>query len=555
MNIKQTPFLLAIRMAVALQLLFMSCAQILAPTGGPRDTEGPKVLECIPENGSVNHASNSFKMKFNEFIQVKDAGSWLISPPQKIPPEYKIKDKTLEVSLKDTLRPNTTYTISFGTSIVDYREGNAMQAYKYVFSTGRFKDSLKISGQALQALSGKPEKDISVLLYSPQRTGIDSFLFKSSPDYFAVTDDKGNFQFDFIPEGWFRVIAIGDKNKNYRYDPPDEWIGYTDTLIPSYDSLTSSIALPLIKYFKESPRQYVKKSDETKPGKFSAVFNRSYLHPQIEYDGKKDSILIIWSKSFDTLHVWDLSLKKDSLRFIISEENSEHRDTVNIRFKKYIASESTEKAAKRARINIQPMTFANGGNQWKRKPGDAIVFIHENPIRAFRQEMSEVYAGKIKIETRWLPDSTDQRKWKLMVPKQYEDSSLKIILPPGTLTDFYYQKNDTLKFQTQSMSAEECGKLMLNISGLTSLDYIIELLNSKGQVAKQSRSRLPVSIEYQMLEPGNYSLRIIQDDNQNGRWDQGNALKMTQPEKVILPSKTFEIRANWDLEEDLNLSE
>ena len=53
--------------------------------------------------------------------------------------------KYIEIKLLDSLKPNTTYSFNFGQSITDYNEGNPYSQFKYVFSTGNYVDSLKVT--------------------------------------------------------------------------------------------------------------------------------------------------------------------------------------------------------------------------------------------------------------------------------------------------------------------------------------------------------------------------------------------------------------------------
>src|SRR4029077_15575523 len=96
-------------------LLFAGCAQVVAPTGGPKDTAPPKVLKYLPENKSLHFNSHKILITFDEYIQLKNLTAQLItSPPLKYQPQAILKGKSLEISFKDTLAKNTTYTFNFG---------------------------------------------------------------------------------------------------------------------------------------------------------------------------------------------------------------------------------------------------------------------------------------------------------------------------------------------------------------------------------------------------------------------------------------------------------
>ena len=55
------------------------------------------------------------------------------------------------------------------------------------------------------------------------------------------------------------------------------------------------------------------------------------------------------------------------------------------------------------------------------------------------------------------------------------------------------------------------------------------------------------------MPPGEYEIRILFDDNNNGKWDHGDYSKKLQPEKAITISQKLGVRANWDNERDIKL--
>lgn len=538
---------------LALICTLYGCAQIMAPTGGARDTDPPKVISCEPQAGSLNYTGKKIKINFNEYIKVKDAGSWLISPPQKLLPEYAIKGKTLEIELQDSLKKNTTYSISFGNSISDFTEGNPMPSFSYVFSTGTFTDSLFINGIAVSANTGKAEKDISILIYKAEKTKTDSFLIKLEPDYYAPADEQGMFNAGHLPEGDFFVAAIGDKNKNYKFDPPDEWIGYGEKPISSIDSVAK--ISPEIRYYKVPAPQYLKKSDNNKPSTFIGIFNRSYVNPFYQIPTNPDSLFIIWGKNKDSISVWDLSFRRDSLMMLIFEEGNKSADTLNIKFKKSVPAKENTVKANPGKLKFLPVSFPNGTTKLKRKIGDPIQLVWRNPIKSINSALMEVYLNKEKIPVIWTQDKIDLRLISPSIPSPFPDSALKFVLLPGAVSDYFSTLADTVVLECVTIPESEFGNLNLNINGIKGSSFIIELINDENQTVKRQVSFLPASLSYAYLDPGNYRLKLTEDKNGNQRWDEGDPIKLTQPEKILFPDKRFEIRANWDLEEEITVDD
>ena len=109
------------------------CAQIGAPTGGPKDSIPPELVNAVPKLMATNFKGNKIILNFNEYIDVQDiTNNLLVSPLPKINPTVEYKLKSVTVKLKDTLIDNTTYTINFGNAIKDNNEGNPFRNFSYV---------------------------------------------------------------------------------------------------------------------------------------------------------------------------------------------------------------------------------------------------------------------------------------------------------------------------------------------------------------------------------------------------------------------------------------
>ena len=156
------PILLLI-LTIALSL--WQCARRGSPTGGDKDTTPPVLLQAFPPSGTTNFSGKHIRLSFDEFVVTKDLRKQLIiSPPMNTFPIISptSASRRLDISLLDTLKPNTTYVLNFGNSIQDYNEGNPYTDFKYVFSTGATIDSLWYEGDVTDALL--PEADLSVTL-------------------------------------------------------------------------------------------------------------------------------------------------------------------------------------------------------------------------------------------------------------------------------------------------------------------------------------------------------------------------------------------------------
>ena len=170
---------------LSILLVFEKCAQVAPLTGGERDILPPKLTEAIPANKSLKFNSALIYLKFNEYVQLKNLKNQLIiSPGLKTEPEITAEGKRIRIELKkEELLPNTTYRFYFGKTIADMTEGNLIQNFDYIFSTGNFIDSLKIKGQITEAFDLKNSGDALVGLYGSGVKNTDSLAMNKVPEY------------------------------------------------------------------------------------------------------------------------------------------------------------------------------------------------------------------------------------------------------------------------------------------------------------------------------------------------------------------------------------
>jgi uncharacterized protein (DUF2141 family) len=213
--------------------LVTGCAQISAPTGGPRDSLPPVLLGAKPAIKSVNVTDNKITLSFNEYVEVKEAlNNVLVSPLPKNNPVVDYKLRTVTVRLKDSLLPNTTYSINFGNAIVDINEGNVLKDFTYVFSTGDAIDTLSLSGKVILAETGKTDSTIVAMLY---RNAVDSSVEKKRPDYICRLDGNGKFTFVNLPAGTFKLYALKDGDGSKTYNAKTEVFAFAETAVTVSD--------------------------------------------------------------------------------------------------------------------------------------------------------------------------------------------------------------------------------------------------------------------------------------------------------------------------------
>lgn len=222
-------FLAGIAICFIFILFAGSCGQPLPPTGGPRDTLPPVLVRADPAGFTTNFKGNRINIEFNEYIQLDNPFEKLeYSPVPKVKPQAEGKLRNVVIRIKDTLEPNTTYSIDFGDAIKDINENNALRDFKYVFSTGPTIDSGVITGRVYYAETGKTDSLITVILH---RNPDDSAVAKEKPRYTTRTKSNGDFTFRYLASGTYRIFALKDADGGLKFDQKSEYLGFFDSAV------------------------------------------------------------------------------------------------------------------------------------------------------------------------------------------------------------------------------------------------------------------------------------------------------------------------------------
>lgn len=526
---------------VLLSFGLLQCAKRGTPTGGPKDTDPPVPVKTEPDEFSTNFKDKKFRIYFDEYIRLQNTQDQLIiSPPLKYTPLLNPQGgagKYVEVTIKDTLMDNTTYTFNFGQSIVDNNESNPAPFLSYVFSTGEYLDSLTLSGLVTDAFNRTADEFISVMLYTIDSAFTDSIIYKQPPTYITNTlDSMTTFSLKNLKAGSYRLIAIKDEGKNNLFDQDEDKIGFVlDTITLPTDSTYT------LRLFRE-----VRDFDVIQPSLASgnriqfgflgedvqlAITPLSTLPDTLRYLIKK-----IPEK--DTINFWFTPPMPDSLVFEVRSDAKEFIDTFTVKTRN-LGPDSLQLNPSHGRsINLQD-TFSIGASTPLTKADTSRIQIIDQD------------SALISFEAR-----LDSLKNALEFEFQKEaNSSYTIRLLPETLADFFGSTNDTLFYTIATRSLADFGNLTLNLTGQLDSPIILQLTNDRGDLIREAFHDSLGRVEFNTLDPSIYRVRAIFDANGNGKWDTGNYLLKTQPERVIYYPQTIDVRANWELEQTFNLEE
>ncbi|MCB9034552.1 MAG: Ig-like domain-containing protein [Chitinophagales bacterium] len=518
---------------------FAKCAVITSPTGGERDKTPPELLTEIPANKTTNFNTHQIHLQFNEFVQVNNQQNIIVSPKLQNKPKIEVKKNDIYISFKDTLIPNTTYSVFFGDNIVDVNESNPFPNYTFVFSTGDFIDSLELKTKIDFTETSIPDNSY-LLLYKDLN---DSAFLKEAPFYLSKIEKDGSAIIQHLKQGTYKVYALTDLNNNYYYDLPNENIAFLDSAI-TIDSNVSNIKLEL---FTPEPNQLkVLQTDKSiVNNQFNISWNKniSPTKDQIAIQVFPDTMInaIAFPNGEKTSKVYFPNLSQDTGRIGLKVFHNKQLidSTINL-------SINNKK---------ELLTIFNDSTIYKVFEGSALK-LKSNSFSIFNIDSSKVQlldSTKTSIPFTIEKDNDWQ---SYHIKAQWQDNmNYQLVLADSFLVDFGQNYTKMQKISILGQSVKKAGNLLINIElQEESLYLIANLKDNQGKVLDQHflRDSQTLQINYKMLPAGQYFVEIIKDDNDNGIWNSGNFELKTLPEKKY-KSQAIIIKENWDSEETIKV--
>lgn len=568
-------------------LFFYSCANIASPNGGPYDEMPPKVVSSTPIPNQTNFKGNKIEILFDELIQVdQPTENVIITPPQLVMPVIRSVGRKVTVELKDSLKENTTYTIDFTNSIADNNEKNVLQNFSFAFSTGDVIDTLAVSGVLLNMENLEPMPGIVVGLHNNLE---DSAFVKTPFLRTTKTNDRGQFTIRNIAEGTYRIYALNDANRDFKFDQPGEEIAFGDsTLMPTFefttrqdtlwkDTLTidTVLTVPYTRFLPDDIRLFLFKED----------FERQYLQ-KTERPAEQLGVLT-FNAPVDTVPVpvpldftpadsaWYFLQTREGNRVInywITDPNLIQKDTLTFELT-YPKSDSLN--VLRAQTDtIQFLMRRRPNDKKKPKDGeeapellgmnvyapstmDVFDTLHVEFTEPVLNLSKDYFLLEQKVDTVWtavdfdfFPDTTNtlaffiRRKWNYA--EEYH-----LAVDSAVIESVYGKWNSPFTGTFKIKKEEEYGNLYINIEGLDKPAFV-ELLNGSDAPVRKSPVKDGGAL-FMDLKPEKYYARLVVDENENGKWDTGNYAEKRQPEQVYYSPKLYEIMQNWNVEETWNV--
>jgi uncharacterized protein (DUF2141 family) len=594
-----------------LSLLVVACASLGSPDGGEYDEIPPKVLSAVPAERSTGISTRKARINFDEYIKLQNASEKVIvSPPQLESPNIRADGKHIKIELKDTLKPNTTYTIDFSDAIEDNNEGNPMGNYTYSFSTGDDIDTMEVSGTVLNAEDLEPVKGMLVGLYPIDSNLTDSILRTTPFNRVSRTNGSGRFTIKGVKQGRYRAFALDDKDGNFIFSQKSEKIAFDsvefvtsckrdvrmdtiwrDTI--EYDSIRVvpyTHFLPddliLLSFLEDGQDQHLLKKERLEPEFFTLYFT-----------APADTLPIIKGLNFDeNCLVCEASEKNDTLTYWVTDTTYyRQQDTLSFEIT-YLATDTTgilspytetlnlvaknswakkwkeqkqriddwnkerEKKIKKAKKPLPPeenpytKTFLDvsckptGGLDPNQNPR----FIAKEPLAKVDSTKIHFY---IKQDTDWipapflfLPSKKDKKVYTLYAEWESKEK-YKFSADSMAFTSIMGNSTKPMRFEFSVREAEEYGSIFIHVLAPDS-NIIVQLLSRSDKPVATQKADKDGRADFFYMKPGDYYIRCFIDANNNGIWDTGNYTEGRRPEEVFYFPQKLALKANWDLEQE-----
>ncbi len=586
---------------LCLAFLLAACASIGNPSGGPRDEDPPRFVKATPAPGTTDFRGDRITIDFNELINVKDAFTKVVvSPPSASVPRVSSQGRRVTVDFRDTLLPNTTYTIDFANTIEDNNEGNKLSSFTYTFSTGPDLDTMRVSGMVLDALTLEPQQGILVGLHAD--TTALPFTSKRF-DRVAKTDDRGRFTVYGLKAIPYRIYSLNDMDGDMKYANPEEDLAFfpqvifpsservevTDTtfnlLTGEVDTVTRRMRtryLPndiLLRSFNSGRRQQFVETYERRDS------TRIYIHlntpsdrmPSLTFPDLPDitpALVKEHSATRDTLTWWlpPALMHSDTIRAVIGYERLDSlsnpyavSDTLKFITQRPKVPKSKEKDKKDSKKKDEegeadkplpsPLTLSLRGSS----EAEVYAPVFADFSRPIVHLDTAALTVEVKADTLWQPlpgkftttmaDTLNPRRLRIDYPWEYE-SHYRVRLDSLGAMDMYGAMSDPASLEFHTRPESYYASLTLTLKGLPDdIPAFVQLLNGSESVVRSTpvrggRAYMPY------LPAGKYYARVILDYDGNGSWTTGDYASGRLPEVAFYCPKAITLKANWDAEQE-----
>ncbi len=601
--------------AAAATVALAACASLGRPDGGPRDVTPPRYVSSNPIPGSLNFNGNKVSIFFDENVELDNPNEKAaISPTQKEMTTFFANGHRVDVTFRDSMLPDMTYTIDLADAVKDLNEGNILDGFAIDFSTGDSIDTLQISGMVLEARNLEPAQGMLVGVY---RSDADSCISTRRFERIARTNQFGEFTVRNLSPGEYQIFALKDNNRDLFWDrtedvafcstlisPRVESVEVTDTIVRDSilgDSIATRLQtkfLPdnlLLTWFNEEykalylvdykrPARNIIELTMAAPVDTLPQLTIIALGSDSCRTPLTDVAMLTHSATNDTLRFWlrdSMVIKADTMLVETRYKRVDSLDNIvwgtdtlkfNFRSPKKQPKPRTlqDKIDSVLKINdtirvdtfklMQPEQFLRfnwgASTQELNRP---FYFSTETPIDllapgALRLEYQpdSVWVA-VEPQPLFLPRDTFSHANYVLDVDWISGGKYRIVGDSIAVTDIYGLYNKPVNYEFSVRQSDEYSTIIFNISGIPdSVKAIVELLDDR-DVPERTVPVTDGVARFDFLLPGTYYARLFFDTDDNGEWTNGDLRMRRQPEDVYYFNKKIALKKNWDRSESWDI--
>jgi uncharacterized protein (DUF2141 family) len=539
----------------AVSLLLLKCAIQGFPPGGPEDKTPPQIVQIFPASDStgVGIYLKEIKIIFSERMNEGSIPQNLfISPILKYDIKWR-RSKELTITIDDTLKKEQTYIITIGSEAQDEHSNKLVQSFQSAFSTGSQIDHGSISGRVYEL---KPKETVNLFAYMIQDSSKSGFD-KRKPDYVIQSGDGGQYKFDYLKAGYYRLFAAQDQNGNLLIDPLFERYGipYRDVLIDSSRMFFDNLGFRLSKSDTTRPKLLSAKSLNfhtirlrlSKPVKtpssgavtiIDTLTGKAVSILGITQSREEDFFLEIFTDSLPKDHFYKAAVSElsDSLgnisrrkHFTRSFPGSAKADTAALRLTRFTPKDSSADIYPDKKIYIEFSRAMNWNTLYK-----SFELRQNNGSR-----IKGHWRHKSLYSAEFIPNT-----------KLSADTSYLAQLRLGAVRDLYGSalEDTVIEHRFTVISLNKLGE----ISGTVTIEQPPApiILNFKALKGKKRNYQLTLDAPGKFYKPylpaGNYQISAFLDIDNNGRYSYGKLEPFSFSEPFTFLRDTINVRSRWE---------
>lgn len=582
-------------------VIISSCANQGMPTGGPRDSIPPMLVETSPAYKALNYKGDNVSFTFNEYIISSGVSEALvISPPLEKRPTIRTKGKSLVIQFNEELKDSATYSLDFKNSIVDNNEKNPYENMRFAFSTGDIFDSLRVAGRVMNSFNLEPFETSLVILHENLH---DSAIYKVRPSYIAKTDEAGLFMIDNIAPGTYNIFSIIDANNDLMYNEGSEEIAFHDTLIvPSVeyheerDTLSKGVDSMMIlghthfypdpvylrAFMEEIYDQYLETYERISRYECKFVFNEPVddtFNIRLLDNSATDWYIMENNEEMDSVGLWISDTTVATLDTLFMEVSYflldsaaqlyVQKDTLELNFRDRVEEKTKKKKRSKKEDEEEkpkpiPQFIWDTNLEKTMELNGSISLTAPQPINPFDSTQLVLYLTEDTLKTPLeFSFRKDTSKWRSFVIDYnwQPEANYTFEIDSAVCENIYGLTSKRLNKKFSVREEDYYGTVLVKLESVECPMVVQLLKNNEGEeVISERETDKSETVIFDFVAPGKYKIKVIYDENGNGKWDSGSFQDKLQAEKVAYINVVEKVRSNfdseitWDLDVDLTFT-